>query len=82
VKDGINGYTVAIAKPSALSKDENSVSLLQESSSVQQARISVSVPRGIYKQLKLLAHDRDVTVSALLLGLIKNEIQGFEITKS
>jgi hypothetical protein len=39
-----------------------------------QARISVTVPKGIYKQLKLLAHDREMTVSSLILGLIKAEI--------
>jgi hypothetical protein len=49
---------------------------LQESSSSTQARVSVSVPRGIHKKLKLLAHDRDITVSTLLLDLIKAEIHG------
>ena len=51
---------------------------LQESSSSAQARVSVSVPRGIHKKLKLLAHDRDITVSTLLLDLIKAEIHGFK----
>jgi len=49
---------------------------LQESSSSTQARVSVSVPRGIHKKLKLLAHDRDITISTLLLDLIKAEIHG------
>jgi hypothetical protein len=51
---------------------------LQKSSSSTQARVSVSVPRGIHKKLKLLAHDRDITVSTLLLDLIKAEINGFK----
>jgi hypothetical protein len=55
-----------------------SASSLQESSSSTQARVSVSVPRGIHKKLKLLAHDRDITVSTLLLDLIKAEIHGFK----
>jgi hypothetical protein len=40
-----------------------------------QARLSVAIPRGVYKKLKLLAHDREMTVSALLLHLIKAELQ-------
>jgi hypothetical protein len=40
-----------------------------------QARISVTIPRGVYKKFKLLAHDREMTVSALLLHLIKAELQ-------
>jgi len=40
-----------------------------------QARVSVAIPRGVYKKFKLLAHDREMTVSALLLHLIKAELQ-------
>ena len=40
-----------------------------------QARLSVAIPRGVYKKFKLLAHDREMTVSALLLHLIKAELQ-------
>lgn len=58
--------------------DEAVASLLQESSSSSQARISVSLPRGIHKQLKLLALDRDTTISALLLSLINDEIKRFD----
>jgi hypothetical protein len=47
----------------------------KKSNSSLQARLSVNVPRGVYKQLKLLAHDRGMTISALLVQLIKAEIQ-------
>jgi len=55
----------------------NSKSVLSLDSSVvsPQARLSVSVPRGLYKKLKLLAHDREMTLSELLLQLIKAEIE-------
>jgi hypothetical protein len=62
--DILNGYGVVDAAPS--SKD----SLVSA-----QARLSVSIPRGVYKRFKLLAHDREMTVSALLLHLIKAELQ-------
>jgi hypothetical protein len=41
-------------------------------------RLSVSVSRTLGRKLKLLAHDREMTVSALLLELIKAETQKFE----
>ena len=47
----------------------------KESSASLQGRISVAVPRSLHKKLKLLAHDRDMTVSALLIKLIKAEVQ-------
>jgi hypothetical protein len=34
----------------------------------------VAVPKALYKRLKLVAHDRDMTVSALVLQLIRSEI--------
>jgi len=46
-----------------------------ESSPTAQARLSVSVPRGLGRKIKLLAHDRDMTVSELLLHLIKSAIR-------
>jgi predicted DNA-binding ribbon-helix-helix protein len=45
----------------------------QESRSTGQMRLSVSVSRTLGRKLKLLAHDREMTVSALLLELIKAE---------
>jgi hypothetical protein len=50
----------------------------QESRSPGQMRLSVSVSRTLGRKLKLLAHDREMTVSALLLELIKAETQKFE----
>jgi len=46
-----------------------------ELSQTAQARLSVSVPRGLGRKIKLLAHDRDMTVSELLLHLIKSAIR-------
>jgi len=50
----------------------------QKSRSTGQMRLSVSVSRTLGRKLKLLAHDREKTVSALLLELIKAETQKFE----
>lgn len=38
------------------------------------ARLSVSLPRSLYRQVKLLALDQDTTLSALLTGLIRKEL--------
>jgi len=78
LEKSINQYTAINEVALNGTCDEDFASLLQESSSSSQARISVSLPRGIHKQLKLLAHDRDITISTLLLGLIKAEIQRSE----
>jgi len=78
LEKGINQYTVVNVAGLNGTLDEEFASLLQESSSSSQARISVSLPRGIHKQLKLLALDRDITITTLLLGLIKAEIQRSE----
>ena len=71
----VNNYTVDERSQSPARTDEDSSSLGKEPNSSPQARLSVGVPRGVYKQLKLLAHDRDMTVSALLVQLIKAEIR-------
>jgi len=56
--------------------DEDDLSdCCKESSATAQARLSVSVPRGLGRKIKLLAHDRDMTVSELLLHLIKTAIR-------
>jgi hypothetical protein len=78
LEKSINQYTTINEVALDGTWDEEFASLLQESSSSPQARISVSLPRGIHKQLKLLALDRDITISTLLLGLIKAEIQRSE----
>jgi hypothetical protein len=46
----------------------------ERSHSAEQARLSVAVPKALYKRLKIVAHDRDMTVSALVLQLIRSEI--------
>ena len=38
------------------------------------ARLSVSLPRSLYRQVKLHALDQDTTLSALLTGLIRKEL--------
>ena len=74
----INNYTMHEESQSPARVDEDINFLGKEPNSSPQARLSVGVPRGIYKQLKLLAHDRDMTVSALLVQLIKAEIRSVD----
>jgi hypothetical protein len=76
----VNNYTVYEDSNSPARVDEDFNCLGKEPNSSPQARLSVGVPRGIYKQLKLLAHDRDMTVSALLVQLIKAEIRSVDAT--
>ena len=38
------------------------------------ARISVSLPRNLYRQFRLHAHEQDTTLSALMARLIRQEI--------
>lgn len=38
------------------------------------ARISVSLPRGLYRQFRLHALENDTTLSALMTRLIRQEI--------
>jgi hypothetical protein len=38
------------------------------------ARVSVSLPRSLYRQFRLLALDQDTTLSALMARLIRQEI--------
>jgi hypothetical protein len=40
------------------------------------ARISVSLPRSLYRQFRLHALDQDTTLSALMARLIRQEISG------
>lgn len=40
----------------------------------EQARLSVMMPRSLYKRLKLTAHDNDTTVSSLIIQLIRSEL--------
>ena len=73
-----NGCTVHERSQSPTPVDEDFNCLGKELNPSLQARLSVGVPRGVYKQLKLLAHDRDMTISALLVQLIKAEIQSVD----
>ena len=74
----VKDYMVDEGSQSPRLVDEDFSFLGKESNSSPKARLSVSVPRGVYKQLKLLAHDRDTTISALLVQLIKAEIQSLD----
>jgi hypothetical protein len=38
------------------------------------ARLTVSVPRGLYRQFRLHALDKDTTLSALLAEMIHREL--------
>jgi hypothetical protein len=76
----LNNYTVYEDSQSPARVDEDFNCLGKEPNLSPQARLSVGVPRGVYKQLKLLAHDRDMTVSALLVQLIKAEIRSVDAT--
>jgi hypothetical protein len=40
------------------------------------ARISVSLPRTLYRQFRLHALEQDTTMSALLARLIRHEVNG------
>lgn len=39
-----------------------------------QARLSINLPKSLYKQLKIHAHDKESTLSALIIQLIRAEI--------
>jgi len=50
----------------------------KEPCATEKMRLSVTLPRNLYITIKLLANDRDMTVSALLHGLIDSEIRKSE----
>lgn len=50
----------------------------KEPCATEKMRLSVTLPRNLYITIKLLANDRDMTVSALLHGLIDAEIRKSE----
>jgi len=39
------------------------------------AKLCVSLPRDLYKQVKMLAHDEDTTISALMLEIIRTRLK-------
>jgi hypothetical protein len=43
-------------------------------------RLSVSISQTLSRKLKLLAHDQEMTVSALMIELIKAEAHKYEVT--
>jgi len=45
-----------------------------------QARLSISLSRHLYKRFKLYAHEKDSTISALIVQLIKAEIARSELS--
>jgi hypothetical protein len=71
-RDG-SGKTAPIDPVDSVNDDDVTY-CCKESITTAQARLSVSVPRGLGRKIKLLAHDRDMTVSELLLHLIKTAI--------
>ena len=78
MQSSINGYILDEGAQPPKSVEGDYFCSGKESNASPQARLSVGVPRGVYKQLKLLAHDRDMTISALLVQLIKAEIQSVD----
>ncbi len=47
---------------------------LSNSTVPDQARLSVSLPRNLYKRFKLRALEKDSTLSSLIIEMIKEEI--------
>jgi predicted DNA-binding ribbon-helix-helix protein len=39
------------------------------------ARLSISIPRDLYKQVKVMAHDKNTTISALIIEIIKLKLK-------
>lgn len=65
-----------LAIPSPL-PEEGDAQIVQFSSNDaidEQARLSVAMPRSLYKKLKLIAHDSDMTVSSFVIKLIRTEL--------
>jgi hypothetical protein len=44
-----------------------------------QARLSISLPKSLYRQFKIHAHEKDSTLSALIIQMIKAEIQCHQV---
>jgi len=75
----LNGTAVMSGTPLTGKTFTATKSSRQESRSTEQMRISVSISRTLSRKLKLLAHDQEMTVSALLLELIKAEAHKYEV---
>jgi len=48
---------------------------LESTSPESMARLTVSLPRSLYRQFRLHAMDRDTTLSALMARLIRQELK-------
>ena len=75
----LNGKAVMSGTPLTGQTFTATKSSRQESRSTEQMRLSVSISRTLSRKLKLLAHDQEMTVSALLLELIKAEAHKYEV---
>ena len=75
----LNGTAVMSGTPFTGKTFNATKSSGQESRSTEQMRLSVSISRTLSRKLKLLAHDQEMTVSALLLELIKAEAHKYEV---
>ena len=40
------------------------------------ARLCISLPRDLYKRVKILAHNENTTISALMIEVIKARLRG------
>ena len=75
----LNGRPVAIeAFQVTTGSVSPSSSRRKESGATEKMRLSVTLPRSMYITIKLLANDRDMTVSALLHELVDAEIRQSE----
>jgi hypothetical protein len=75
----LNGRPVAIeAFQVTTGSVSPSSSRRKESGATEKMRLSVMLPRSMYITIKLLANDRDMTVSALLHELVDAEIRQSE----
>jgi hypothetical protein len=75
----LNGTAVMSGTPLTGQTFTATKSSRQESRSTEQMRLSVSISRTLSRKLKLLAHDQEMTVSALLLELIKAEAHKYDV---
>lgn len=72
-----NSLTIAPKASGSLADDHNEASASPGPPKGEPlARLSVSVPRSLYRQIRLLAHDQDSTLTALIVRLIREELQG------
>ncbi|MFN5161536.1 MAG: hypothetical protein ACK5IA_06585 [Cyanobacteriota bacterium] len=55
-------------------ESSHSSARLTHSTVPDQARLSVSLPRNLYKRFKLRALEKDSTLSSLIIEMIKEEI--------